>query len=289
MRVVTNANPRFLHVRQTARGAASEAASESWFVQAERCRVAVERSLPDASVELCFNLGPVGRHLFNEGIPRPLSPRSAWVVGPHARPLLIEKEVVDCDMVGVRLHPGTAEQVLGVPPTELREGLVDLDTLWGPVVETIRDRLHSAGDARRRLAIVEEVIAARLAMGRRPAEVTLVRRLCAALRATPSASVATVAAGHGLSHRRMIALFDRNVGLKPKECQRVERLRRVITMVHDEPRPLWTRIAHACGYFDQPHLINDFRVQAGITPGEYVTTRTSVGSGFVPYRFANAG
>jgi AraC-like DNA-binding protein len=80
----------------------------------------------------------------------------------------------------------------------------------------------------------------------------------------------------------VIDLFDRTVGLKPKSYQRVRRLRRVFHLVHESPRPTWTSIAHRCGYFDQAHLINDFRLLTGISPREYERTHSSVGYGFVP-------
>jgi AraC-like DNA-binding protein len=278
--------PWFLHLRRAATGAASTAARELFLVQAARCRTAVERSLPNASLELCFNLGPKGRRLFREGARNGLSPRAAWVVGAHARPLLVEKEVADCDMVGVRLHAGVAEQMFGVPASELSDSLVDLDALWGPVVETVRDRLHAAAEPRARLTIVEQVVAARLARTRSSTDTVLARRLCQVVGAMRQASVSAVAATHGLSHRRVIALFDRHVGMKPKAFHRVDRLRRVVDCAHAERRPSWTRIAHACGYFDQAHLINDFRLQAGITPGEYASAHSSVGRGFVPHRLA---
>jgi AraC-like DNA-binding protein len=32
--------------------------------------------------------------------------------------------------------------------------------------------------------------------------------------------------------------------------------------------PRWARLAVAAGYYDQPHLIREFRSLAGLTPGE---------------------
>jgi AraC-like DNA-binding protein len=286
--IVELAGPHFLHLRRAATGAASHAARHVSLVQAARCKVAVERSLPDAGLDLCFNLGPSGRQLVSEGAPRALSPRAAWVIGPHARSLLIEKEIADCDIIGVHLRPGAASQILGVPASELRNALVDLDVMWGrPIVEAIRERLRSATDALERLAIVERVIAERWARARHSPDAALARRLCGAVSTMGHASVATVARAHGLSHRRVIALFDRHVGLKPKAFHRIDRLRRVMNRVQDERRVSWTKLANSSGYFDQAHLINDFRLQTGLTPSEYAATRSAVGVGFVPHTLAS--
>src|SRR5262245_40775097 len=100
--------PFFQHVRQFTQGSLAELARESWVVRAERCRMAAEAALPDTSVELYFNLGPTGRHISGRSPRATLPHRSAWVVGPRTRPLFIEKETRDCDIVAIRLVPWVA-------------------------------------------------------------------------------------------------------------------------------------------------------------------------------------
>jgi len=39
--------------------------------------------------------------------------------------------------------------------------------------------------------------------------------------------------------------------------------------VHRERSPDWTAIALDCGYYDQSHLIRDFREFAGMSPEQY--------------------
>lgn len=247
--------------------------------------MAAEAALPDASVELYFNLGPTGRHVSGTTRPGYLAPRAAWVVGPRDRPLYVEKETRDCDIVAIRLHPWMAERVLGVPAIELRESLTDLQTFWGSAVDEIRNRLYEAPDPVARLAIVECAVASHTKR-HTSYDAALVEKLCADAESDEHGTVSELAARNGLTHRRVIALFDRAVGLKPKTYQRVRRLRRVFHYVDASPRPTWTTIAHQCGYFDQAHLINDFRLLTGISPSDYAATRSSVGHGFVPHRLA---
>ena len=249
--------------------------------------MAAEAALPDASVELYFNLGPTGRHISGD-VPRTRLPhRSAWVVGPRAQPLFIEKEVRDCDIVAIRLVPWVANQVLGTPASELRDSMVDLDEFWGSSVDETRERLDAATDPHARLAIVERAVAARVTRrGAQFEESALAQQLCRAAEGNPRATVASLATQHGLTHRRVIEIFDNAVGLKPKAFYRVRRLRRAFQLTDASPRLSWTTIAHRCGYYDQAHLINDFRQMTGILPSEYVVTKSSVGHGCIPHRLA---
>lgn len=258
-------------------------------MQAERCRTAVEAALPDAAVELYFNLGPSGRHPGNRQHSTPRTPRRAWILGPRDETLLIEKEIRDCDVVGVRLHPGTAQQVLGIPASEVRTAMVDLDVFWGREVDDIHDRLAATPDPVARLSVLECALERRLTRQTPPIDSAVSRTLCDIVGSSMHESIGAIAARAGLSHRRLIALFDETVGLKPKVFQRVHRLRRVFHLVDRSPRPAWTTIAHRCGYFDQAHLINDFRSLTGVSPSEYTATRSSVGHGFIPYLLAPTG
>jgi AraC-like DNA-binding protein len=85
----------------------------------------------------------------------------------------------------------------------------------------------------------------------------------------------------GLSHRRVIEVVETATGLKPKAFQIIQRLRRSLLMSHAERAPRWSAIAHAAGYYDQAHMINDCRRYAGLTPTRYLADRSSVGFGFV--------
>ncbi|HUQ83077.1 MAG TPA: helix-turn-helix transcriptional regulator [Gemmatimonadaceae bacterium] len=281
--------PYFRHVRRSPCGIAATVARESWTVIAERCRMAVEAALPDASAELYFNLGPNGRHA-SRTAQRTLPHRAAWIVGPHDRPIYIAKETRDCDIVGIRLHPWMAEAVLGVPAHEVRNAMVDLEGLWGARVDEIRGRIFETGDPVARIAIVERAVAERAKRGAHLAstESGLAARLCHEAERDADVTIGELAARHGLTHRRLIELFERTVGLKPKAYHRVRRLRRVFHLIDEKPRPTWTTIAHRCGYFDQAHLINDFRQLTGVLPREYEATRSSVGQGFVPHVLASA-
>jgi AraC-like DNA-binding protein len=62
------------------------------------------------------------------------------------------------------------------------------------------------------------------------------------------------------------------VGLTPKRFARVRRLQRLLGEIHGNSVVDWAEVAARHGYYDQPHLINDFRALTGVTPGEYLAT-----------------
>ena len=284
-----SATSRFLYVQRSARFAAPSGVRELWVVQAERCRAAVEAALPDTAAEIYFNLGPTGRRVWVEAPSSASSPscrRGAWVVGPRADTLLIEKETRDCDVVVVRLRPGVAAQVLGAPASELGGRLVDLTDLWGPVVEEIRERIAETSDPHARLSIAEQAIAARVAHAGAAATVARVDAVCSAVVDHADGTIGAIAARLGLTHRQVIRFFSDHVGLTPKLFQRVQRFRSVLEAIGRSELPAWARIAAQAGYHDQAHFIHDFRRLAGMRPTAYAALRLRVGNGSAPHRLA---
>ena len=78
-----------------------------------------------------------------------------------------------------------------------------------------------------------------------------------------------------LSPKRFIERFRTQVGVTPKRFCRILRFQHAVTQAHRTAGIDWADVALACGYFDQPHLIHDFRAFAGMTPSAYETSRTA--------------
>jgi AraC-like DNA-binding protein len=93
-------------------------------------------------------------------------------------------------------------------------------------------------------------------------------------RAAEGSKVSEVCGRIGLSSRRLIELFRREVGLTPKVFSRVRRFQHVLETVRLGKRVDWPRVALDCGYYDQAHFIHEFQAFSGLTPSEYVAAAT---------------
>ena len=75
----------------------------------------------------------------------------------------------------------------------------------------------------------------------------------------------SVASHLGLSARQLQRLFQAHVGLEPKIFARIARFQRALHAGRTTGFN-WTRIAQDCGYYDQAHLIADFKEFSGAAP-----------------------
>ena len=66
-----------------------------------------------------------------------------------------------------------------------------------------------------------------------------------------------------------VAQFRREVGLPPKTLARILRFHRARGLIVAPGGADFAEVADLCGYYDQAHLIRDFREFAGCTPAEF--------------------
>lgn len=176
--------------------------------------------------------------------------------------------------IHVDLAPPGAYSLFRVPLHELAGRTVALgDVLDEP---NLAERLHDAPGWGVRFDLLDEVLVRRLEGAPPPCEgVSFAWRR---LRETGGrARIASLAAELGWSRKRIVARFREQVGLPPKAAAQLIRFERARALAERSEPPDWTRIALECGYYDQSHLVNDFRAVTGRTPATFLQdVRSSV-------------
>jgi AraC-like DNA-binding protein len=146
------------------------------------------------------------------------------------------------------------------------------------VATRLRERLAEASGWSRRFAVLDEAISARLA----PAAAPDPRVAWAWSRLAGTGGrldIAALATELGWSRRHLATMFRREAGLTPKAMARVMRFQRAYARLETVRRDGgWASVAADCGFYDQAHLIRDFREFAGRTPTEAVRERAAAAS-----------
>lgn len=171
--------------------------------------------------------------------------------------------------VTVRLRLGTPQAVLGVPPSQLSGAIVALEDLWGDAAaRRVRDRLAVARRPSDAAAVLESAIAEHVTSNQTPGAQTQLAREAA--ERLVFSNVREVSVYLGVSDRHLRRVFLEAVGVSPKAFAKLVRFRRAVRLAQQDAHPSWASIASATGYYDQAHLIADFRAIAGTTPGVFL-------------------
>ena len=232
-------------------------ASCTWEQRTQAARE--QRVVPDACVDLIWSGGRL------------------TIAGPDTRARLVAL-APGTRIVGVRLRPGVAGAVLGLPAGELRDATPDAaDVLGRDHAEALLDALVRAAGAGNDVrpgaasarddphAILLAAIESRGAAGPDP----LVRAAVAAL-GRPHARVAAVATELGLSARQLQRRVTDAVGYGPKTLARILRFRRLQAL----PAGPLVELALEAGYADQAHMTSEVTHLAGIAPVRFLKDRT---------------
>jgi AraC-like DNA-binding protein len=231
-----------------------------------------ERLLPDGSVGLVVNLHEERIPVYDsENADRCQIFRGSVVCGPHSQFFVIDT-ASQSNVAGVHFKPGGAYPFLKLPGGEIHNLHVGLNALWGARAGEVRERLLASKTARMKCRVLEEALLAQ-AEGppeRHPAVAFALNEFHGA---PETQKISEVTDKIGLSPRRFIDVFRREVGLTPKLFCRVRRFQKVLRHI-SAGRLDWAEIALTCGYFDQAHFIHDFRAFSGINPSSYLADHT---------------
>jgi AraC-like DNA-binding protein len=192
-----------------------------------------------------------------------LSDGTVRVCGPETRPWRPDR--VGVAATGLRLTPGVAHAVLGVPAWELRDRRVSLEELWGPATRRFVELLAASTDVMSTSRILETLVRSGLANGRSvdPVARLVLRRLTAA-----PTRVSALAGEAGMSVRQLQRHCLTAFGYPASTLARVLRLQRFLVMVRSPLRRCQSlsALAAAAGYADQAHLARDCHELTGHRP-----------------------
>jgi AraC-like DNA-binding protein len=244
-----------------------------------------ERLLPDGAIEIIVDLTDTPKHLYDrDDTSRATAFRGAWISGMRRGWIVIEA-APQSSMAVIRFRPGGAYPFLGFSAEGITDIVGHVDEVLGEPIGRLRDRVLEAPDPASRVAAIERWLLERA--GSRLALHPAVTYACDRLFAPGGLRITDVVDELGYSQRHVLALFRRWVGLSPKQYGRVRRFQHVLRSVvrgpgvpldgppdalpaARPPEPDWAAVAAAHGYYDQSHLVRDFREFSGLSPGAYL-------------------
>lgn len=169
------------------------------------------------------------------------------------------------EVFGAGITPAGWSAMMRIDASSMLNRVVDAGNLFGPVIREAWAALKAAPDAAARTAIGEALVCA-LVRDNDRAAVRFMRQVDAWLADSPSPDIAALIAVSGLSRRQVERRCNALYGAPPKLLARKYRaLRAAVSLVsdHAEVDDLIDR-----GFYDQSHLIREFKQFTGLTPGQ---------------------
>ncbi len=227
--------------------------------------VASQRFLAEG-VEVAFSFaGPL---LIDSGNRHPRTAQGSCLLsGPMTTPMRMQYSGA-LDLLGICFRPGGAYPFLPHSASELVDACTSVDDLLGTKVLRFVDRVRNDATPPQRVATVDAFLLAQLGRARHD-DVRIRRALGTVETLGGRACVDQLAGLAGLSNRQLERRFKECVGIPPKQLCRSLRFKSVFKCLASNPAEQWSSVAVACGYYDQSHMINEFRRFTGMSPAAY--------------------
>jgi len=176
--------------------------------------------------------------------------------------------------VVIRFRPGSAGLFLGSPADDLRDRVIAIEELWGLEGVRLREAVVLAQGVPEMLREVQSVLTKRArAIG--SASEQIARRAVELMRHPHLVPrVEEIAAKLGVTERHLRRTFHASIGVTPKDYLRILRLQRVLRAWGSGMN--WAQAAVDAGYYDQAHMIAEFREFIGSSPSTFVASELFV-------------
>ncbi len=227
--------------------------------------------LPNGAVELIINFGKTQRILDNETLQVKSTYKNYWFAGIQTHPIIIQS-IDDTNLVGIRFLPGGAYPFLKFPASQLTNMVVEAEWLTEELF-ALKNEIGDLSDLERIRHIVQAYLLEKFdgACQLNDSVKYVTEKII-----SPESEIAVtdLVKKSGYSHKHFIQLFKKQVGISPKNLQRIIRLQQVIQIAKENPQIKWSEIMFQFPFHDAAHFAHDFKALTGMNPDKYLALRT---------------
>lgn len=168
-------------------------------------------------------------------------------------------------MLCVAFHPGGLYRLLGMPMKHLFDDDVETGLLFSEAeISSINQQLKEAVSWLTMKNIIEYFLLQKI--HRIKTLLPFDFAMKELVKSDGTMSIEKTAALSCLSLRQFERTCNERIGLSPKLFARLVRFSKAYRLKENQQHLSWTSIAYNSGYFDQMHMIRDFKEFAGVTP-----------------------
>jgi AraC-like DNA-binding protein len=219
------------------------------------------RILPDGSPTIILGLTKSG--LGNDWL---MPDRSGLAFGGVQTRTLKKRLPRGTTGVSVRFKIGGAAPFFPIPLSEVANRHVHVNELWPGVGERLSESLFAAESHGERMALLQDALVDRLKSCEEFSSIRIVRATVKLAQQAGMRRVGDLAKRIGVSNRHLNRAFQNAIGISPKQFVRILRFQQVVKVARQNAALNWAEIAADTDYYDQSHLIAEFKRLTGMTP-----------------------
>ena len=187
-----------------------------------------------------------------------------------------QKEFYDLEISGklslfsILFQPHGAALFFDIPINELFAQNVPLKFIVKSEASELESKLSEADSFQKKVSVAEKFLFARLAQNYKPFEFNRINFCLSEInRSKGLVSPERLSALACLSRKQFERNFSAFMGTSPRQFLKTVRFQNALHTKFRQKSMSLAQLAFDCGYYDQSHMINDFKSLSGFTPGQY--------------------
>lgn len=222
----------------------------------------IHRTLANHCPEIIFHYGSEFKEILGDN-----KIQTSFRTGIHGQTDKVRKFTAEdnCGIFGVVLQPFAPMLLFNIPAIELKNELVNLESLIGQEGKDISEQIMLADGNHQRILFMNQFLSKQTEDVKHSSIIHSVRSICMN---EGNVNIPQLSNQSFLSQRQFERKFKQLVGFSPKSFSRIVRFKATIDNYRANNKTL-TEIAYDFGYYDQSHFIEEFKQFSGYSPKLY--------------------
>jgi AraC-like DNA-binding protein len=180
------------------------------------------------------------------------------------KPIIVEPAG---NFIGVRFKSGKALMFLNFDASELTDQKTELRNIAGQNGSMLIEKLFDARDFSETVRALNATLSLWFTHKSNKTVDYVIQKI---IESQGNVSIHTICHSLAMTRQHLARLFQEYVGIRPKQFARVIRFQALLKNVDRSPNVNWADEAATLGYYDQAHLISDFRQFSGTSPEKFI-------------------
>ena len=195
--------------------------------------------------------------------------RKASIIGLYDKAKFVDSHE-DMEMITVFFMPYAAKMITNIPYQEFYNDNVDFEDLESADFKELKARILEAETTDECIGMIEDFIIRRLIKTQDSPYFNPMAKVFERMIANPNVRIEELASVACLSERQFRRVFIENVGIKPKQIQRIQRFHLATNELQKSTPSNLDQLLYKYGYTDHRHFNREFHEIVGISPTKYL-------------------
>lgn len=224
-----------------------------------------QRIVPSGLMEITFYLGDLPTSTESNKNINANSILSGQQKGFHD--LLVSGKL---SLFSVTLQPCAATLFFDIPSNEFFNRNIPLAYLVKDKIAELESRMFEPVTFDQKVQIIESFLIQQLRNTGKEYELNRMMKSVALInKAKGIIDIETLSSSACLSRKQYERMFAAYIGSSPKQFLRTVRFQNTLRVKQKNKNIQLTELAYTCGYYDQSHMISDYKMMSGISPSQY--------------------